>query len=256
MPLPMPEPSVIDLAWMGVLLDHCGIRLGTRDRRVTSDRDGASRDPENWRALATFGHPDLDGALARVTGGAEVEPLVIETVAEAENVVVSSARRADRTPPAPVTVAQLGDLGETVSAGEARDEARAEAQRAALARLNHLRKTLFVRTVRRQEAITVRLERLVHRLVAAEVARARDEGREALPSVVWEELAHDTETGWQYATNFAAQLGLVAEDLAPPHLADSGTAPRADVDHLTRHIAYGELGAIMLEWKSLQAGLE
>src|SRR5690606_28353406 len=48
MPLAAQLRPAVDLARLGELLDHCGIRLGNRDRPVTSDLSGAEKDPENW----------------------------------------------------------------------------------------------------------------------------------------------------------------------------------------------------------------
>lgn len=256
-PMPVPayaEPPV-DLARLGLLLQHCGVRLGTRDRPVTSDREGASRDGGDWRALATYGHPDLDQALNAAAAGHDPDPLVIETAAETEDVVVSAARRADRTPPGRVFTDDLGDLGPSVSTGDARLGALAEARSEAIRRLEHLRATKLARAVRTEQAIDDRFERLVHRLIAAEIGRARQNGESRDPLGVWLDLTRDTTTGWSYAKTFADMRRFAPTDLAPGWLAEQGAAPAQDVRGFHRHSAFTELREIMQDWREFEESL-
>lgn len=256
---PMPVPAYgdppVDLARLGALLEHCGIRLGTRDRPVTSDRDGASRDRTDWRALATYGHPDLDGALNAAATGQAIDPLVIETATEGEDVVVSAARRADRTPPARIFTNDLGDLGAPVSTGDARSEALAEARSEATRRLEHMRATKLARAVRTEQAIDERFERLVHRLIAAEIGRARQNGELRDPLGVWLELTRDTTSGWSYAKTFADRRRFAPTDLAPGWLSEEGAAPAQDVSGFHRQAAFTELREIMQDWREFEEGL-
>ncbi len=256
-PMPIPDygDPPVDIGRLGELLSHCGVRLGHRDRRVTSDGDGASRDPSDWRALATYGHPDLERELRRVSAGHDAEPLVIEAVPERDDVIVSAARRSDRTPPGAVATTDLGDLGVPVSTGDARAEAHEEAEAEATRRLEHLRATVLARAANTGQALTDRFERLVHRLIAAELARARADGDERDPLTVWLDLTRDRATGWRYAKNFADLLRLSPTDLAPGRLSDDDASPAHDVAGFHRHTAYLDLAQIMQEYTAFQKTL-
>lgn len=253
MPIPEhPEPAV-DLRRLSELLRHCGIQLGYADRPVTSDPDGASRDREDWRALATYGHPDLEGALRRVEG--EVNPSLVFGTAGTEDEHVRAARRADVDPPATLTTEDLGDLGATVAVDTAASAADAEAAEEARRRLEHLRATVLSRAVRTEQALADRFQRLVHRLIAAEVARARRAGEQRDPLTIWSELVTDTATGWVYAKQFAATLRLTPTDLAPGWLTEDDACPAHDLDRFHRHHAYAELHDIMTEWRNFTESL-
>jgi len=180
---------------------------------------------------------------------------VIETVPERDDVTVTAARRSDRTPPSLVTTSDLGDLGTPVSTGDARAEAHEEAQAEATRRLEHLRATVLARAANTGQALTDRFERLVHRLIAAEIARARSVGDERDPLTVWLDLTRDKATGWSYAKNFADMLRLNPTDLAPGRLRDDDASPAHDVSGFHRHVAYVELAQIMQEYTAFQKTL-
>lgn len=252
----------VDLAELQELLTHLGVRLSLPDRPATGDPDRVSRDERTWLALATYGHPRLVPELERVAGGAATETPIttdgalVVAVDDHGDAPVSAAVRADRTPPERVRgVGDLGGLGDPVSTGEAEVLARRLAQDEALARLEHWRQVVAVRTVQREQDLEQRFVRLVRRVVAAECDRRRDaDGRAPRPAAVWLELTRDTLSGWSYAETFRQALGLDLAGLVPDRLAD----PAAVVGSTRRtslHDTGRELLGLMAEWKQLQAGL-
>jgi SNF2 family DNA or RNA helicase len=110
------EPAV-DLAGLAyALVDDLQIDLDTLPHPTTSNPRLATRDQSGWRALATFGHPDIDGrinSLAEHASGSSA--LVI-----AEESGAAASVRADRSPPEPVgTLAAIAGLQDPVATGDA-----------------------------------------------------------------------------------------------------------------------------------------
>lgn len=104
-PMPGPdhgEPPVTLSALQACLAEELDVSLDRPGRPTASDPARASRDPERWAALATYGHPDLGPALRRAGGGGALagddETLVLRELGGRW-----VAFRADRTPPARVT---------------------------------------------------------------------------------------------------------------------------------------------------------
>lgn len=259
-PMPVPEhpPAPVTLEQLDDVLTHIGVRLGQRDRPASADPARVSRDTQRWTALATFGHPDLAPELERL---AEETPtsagaLVIGS-AEIEGVVAAAAARADRTPPARLgLIADIGSLGDAVSTGDAERAVEEWSREAALARLDHIRQVRLVRAVHREDDIRQRFIRVVHRTIAAECARLRDEHGEApRPMLIWLDLSRDTVSHWNYAESFRQRLDIGADELAPDRLGDPDSIPLREARRLTRSSTSGELLDLMREYREFRETL-
>jgi hypothetical protein len=258
MPVPRYPPSPVTLDQLDDVLTHLRVRLGNRDRPVTSDSSMVSRDVSRWTALATYGHPDLEPRLECISKqvGNDNGALVIG-VAEIEGVVASAAARADRTPPQPLSlIADIGTLDEAVSTGEARTAVEEWSRAEALTRLEHSRAVRAVRAVRWEDDIRDRFVRLVRRVITAECARLfADSGDAPRPMLVWLDLARDTVSHWNYAETFRQHLGLGAEELAPDQLADPERIPLREARRLSRLVTADELLGLMREFAEFRQTL-
>ncbi len=205
LPAPAAVDSVVTLGDLrAVALDRLGLTLDEIGRPVTWDAARASRDPESWTALATYGHPRLDPLLARVARGGSVErsALVLSGTETGPAVAV----RADRTPPTVVEgLAELNNLGSPT----ARDDAEMLANGILLTEMG--RRRAYDSTLRtlHTEHLTgsVREEfiRLVHDTIEFGTATT-DPPRD--PSNVWFELVGDPTSTWTYAPTFTQKLGV------------------------------------------------
>jgi hypothetical protein len=248
-PLPLPSylPAPVSLEDLRVhARDALGVELARPGRPVTWEASQVSRDPTSWAALATYGHPELESELVASIGhesSAESSGLVIEEGA----IGVAAAVRADRTPPERVgSVRDLLDLGEGAALGEAAGAARAAIEAEASRRLEQLRAVAASRTASRDLVLRRRFVELVHEMIRSECARARANGREALPAIsAWHDLRDDSISGWQYAETFRQRLDLELRDLIP----EVGAGDKAT---LTRGAGFEQLRALMAEWQ--QAG--
>ena len=259
-PMPVPEhpPAPVTLEQLDDVLTHLGVRLGHRDRPTTADPARVSRDTQRWTALATFGHPDLVPQLERLAGDSSAgDGALVVGSSEIEGVVATAAARADRTPPAPIgLVAEVGSLGDAVSTGDAERAVAEWSREAALARLEHIRQVRLVRAVRREDDIRQRFIRVVHRTIAAECARARDEDGEApRPMLIWLDLSRDTVSHWNYAETFRQHLDVGLDELAPDRLADADTITLREARRLTRAATADELLALMREFADFRKTL-
>jgi hypothetical protein len=252
---PMPE---IELPAAPVTLEQLGrclteefdATLDRPGRPTSSDRDRASRDPERWIALATYGHPHFEMALRHAAGpppvgaGEETGALVI-----AEESGRAAAFRADRTPPEMVrTLSDLADLAEPVARGEAIRMAEAEV---ISAEQDHQRYVSLIERAQRARwlgQIVARFRRLVTQAVRAEqVLHRLEEGEVPEPSAVWLALTGDTSTAWCRADDFAAHLGLGLGEVLPrggPGVDDRTTS----VLRRARSEAASSLGQLIAEW--------
>jgi len=214
-PMPIPElpPSPVTLGQLRSLVaDRFGLTLDQPGQPTTFDPARASRDPESWMALGTYGHPVLASELARLAGEqSEHGALVIQGL---ENGPLAAVR-SDRTPPEPLTSVDMVDtLGQPVSTGEAQALALDLARTAQARRMERLGQILAVRGKRWTESIRRDFTRLVRETIAAEIAVARSErGQELEPMAVWLDLRQDTMTGWSYADKFREQLEIPLERL-------------------------------------------
>lgn len=253
-PTPMPPhpPSPVTLEQLANLASHLRLRVGHPNRPATFDPAQVSRDAKAWRALATYGHPDLVEELERVAGDdGPAGPLVVGRH-DGEGVAVIAAARADRTPPRMVrSVEELGLLGEATSTGEAQTLADSVARREGLARLERKREVLGFRMVKVEEAIRQRFIRLVHRQIAAECAASRDAG-EISPTLVWLDMTRDQVTGWSYADTFRATLDLTIEEVAPARLGEPGAVSSAEAKRVSRLACSEELMQLMREYRAVR----
>lgn len=258
MPIPQHPPVPVTLEQLDEVLLHLGVRLGSRDRPVTTDASCVSRDAQRWTALATYGHPNLVPQLERLASDPTTgDGVLVVGSTEIEGVVATAAARADRTPPTPVgLVAELGTLGDAVSTGDAERAVEQWSKEAALARLEQIRQVRLVRAIRREGDIRQRFVRLVQRVIAAECARVRDDqGDPPRPMLIWLDLSRDTVTHWNYAETFRQHLGVGADELAPDRLADPETIAVREARRLTRSSTSAELLDLMREYREFRETL-
>lgn len=254
---PMPEPDhgsapVTLEELQACLAQELDVSLDRPGRPTASHPGRASRDPERWAALATYGHPDLGPALRRLAGGAAASSGDDETLVLRELGGRWVAFRADRTPPERVTkLGSLTDLGPPVAWREAEVVAR-EALEGEVAALRHRRQGLLkARRQRWEDDVRRRFRQLVARAVRAEsILRLRRDGEAPDPRLVWMDLGQDQLSGWHHAELFRQHLAIDPADLVPtgPPGADDGTdrelsRVRADTGQA--------LVNLILEWRSV-----
>jgi superfamily II DNA or RNA helicase len=106
-------------------------RLESPSQPATFEPGSASRDPQNWNALATPGHPNFTAALSSLMkGDAAAEALIIGKADEA-----NAIWRGDVVPPVPVrSIHELAVLSDAVSSAEAAGYAREDAMQTAARR--------------------------------------------------------------------------------------------------------------------------
>jgi hypothetical protein len=218
---PLPEPQYNEAPVGLVELQRCV----TDELDITLDRPGrptasgpalASRDPERWAALTTYGHPDLEPALRRIAGADHLEG-GDDTLVLRELKGRWIAFRADRTPPLRArTLASLTDLGPPVAASEADTVARAVLE-SEVAALHRRRQELFQARRQRWDAdVRRRFRLLVAQAVPAESElRLRRDGEAPEPRLVWMDLGLDQVSGWHNAELFRQHLGLSLTELLP-----------------------------------------
>jgi hypothetical protein len=223
-PLPIPEPpaaSVTLKELREIVQDRFGAALDEPGRPVTWDPRRASRDPEGWAALATFGHPRLATILARSGHGSEGSALVFAGDGPI------AAVRADRTPPEPVTsLSEIDTLGSPLTREEAETLARQlafEASEARRQRHGHIERA---RHAQWEDEIRYEFRHLIRSVLASGSAAARYEGRSAEPIAIWHDLSHDT-GGLQYAEAFMVRLGIGLKELIPTELGSQSVTPAA-----------------------------
>jgi Helicase conserved C-terminal domain/SNF2-related domain len=217
MPMPtLPPPPVTLEQLRSLVADRFGLALDRPGQPATFDPARASRDPESWMALATYGHPVLESELARL---ADDEPNHRALIIRGPPGGPLAAVRSDRTPPQPLASVDLVDtLGQPVSTGEAQTLAMHLARTALSRRTERVEQVLTARRARWVEAVRREFARLVRETLAAEIAVARSEqGQELDPMTVWLDLRTDTITGWAYGETFRAQLGISVDRLMQGH---------------------------------------
>ena len=251
-PLPIPEyrePPVTLENLRRCLVEDLDLTLDSPGRPATFDTSRVSRDPEHWTALATYGHPALQPALAKLagSGGSDRSPLILR---ELGNFAV--AYRADRTPPARVTqVSELFDLGNAVSAGEADKSAATDLKIATELVLEQEQELAGARRERWEHLVRRRLKQLVVRAINAEsVIRLRRDGESPDPQLVWMDLTQDAKDGWINADVFRQWLDLELADLLPH--GGPGMEDRSDRELAKVRVDTGrELVRLIEEWMAI-----
>ena len=119
MPMPSyPEAPLNHDEFVRVVRDELGLKLDAANRPVTWQADRASRDPENWRALATFGHPGLEDILRKSARAEPPEPIARSDDPEYGVCVLT---RGDRDIPTALQhVDDIYALGDAVGMGDAK----------------------------------------------------------------------------------------------------------------------------------------
>lgn len=221
-PLPPPEypPSPVsheDLRH--VLVDRFGAVLGDVDRPVTWTPARASRDPEGWAALATYGHPQLGPLLDKYAGDHLPDDTALTLSTDDGGPL--AAVRADRTPPILLgDLADVDDLGPATARGEA--EKLAESTVAGIRQQRRAYEQELSALQHRQSADHLRqlFISLVRQTIAAGCAASRSDGAPgADPITIWLDLGTDETSPWAYARALQDRLGvpvaaLVTADLA------------------------------------------
>ncbi|KWW97715.1 hypothetical protein TH66_19615 [Carbonactinospora thermoautotrophica] len=255
-PMPLPEhpPAPVTLEDLReVLVDRFAAVLDEPDRPVTFDPARASRDPDGWTALATYGHPRLEARLDHMAGASlpDSSALVLATTDRG----VVAAVRADRTPPEPIrSLADVAELGPPAARGEAESLANTIALEATAARRAYETQILSARNQRWLDTLRQRFLALVHETLAAGCAALRYEGQEDVdPVTVWHSLGQDATSAWAYARAFQERLRVPLARLFPAHLATLREPIPPDEWAAIRSRSAGELDALMSEYRLASA---
>ena len=246
LPIPVPVPSAVTLADLReVVIERLGVVLDEPGRPVTTDPARVSRDPESWVALATYGHPRLDAALAAQTTSVETSLVFVERSGRGPAVAV----RSDTVPPRPAArLSDIDGLGPSVSRSEA--EAAAEI---VLARATADRQARYDAVGERnrqdaQERLRRRFTDLAREVLADAAAAARAAGTTTEPALLWLDLK-DEPGMIRYLDAFRDQLGVSKGPLLMP--ADDDRL-LDEVEWSRRKYGYGEkLKSLATEIKRL-----
>lgn len=221
-PMPVPDypPSPVTLKDLqDVLVDRFGSILDEPGRPVTWDPSRASRDPDGWTALATYGHPRVRDELARHVVKSLPDNSALVIVGEPDGPAV--AVRADRSPPELIrSLADVDDLGVAHARGDAERLARDLLSREVNAR--KARADQMRRTQRRQATASFRRRfvDLIRSTIAAGCAASRYEGGAGKdPMSVWFELTYDRTSPFAYAEAFRRKLQVPLVELTSTDLA-------------------------------------
>ena len=213
-PLPIPDHPPGPVSWQQLRdsLTDLGIDLGKPGRPAVFD-SRASRDVTDWRALATYGHPVLAGALRKAAAAydADRSPVIIRCEGTA-----AAAIRADRSPPELLSdVEQLRDLGTPVARDDAELLAGEQLRTYAGEQRAAYDAALSSRMVDRDAALRVDFVRFVVDLLATRTAIASLlEADDVDPAVAWFDL-RDEQSQLRYVETFARQLGIPTTELFP-----------------------------------------
>jgi hypothetical protein len=186
---PMPDPQhrqapVTLETLQRCLVEDLDITLDSPGRPATPEPARASRDPERWTALATYGHPALMPALKRaaMSPGLGSDALVLRELGR-----YAVAYRADRSPPQRVeSIEDLFDLGSAVAVGEAEELARRTLEGSAREFQKAVDALTAASRQRWERQIRQRFCQLVLAAVRADQSlRMRREGEAPEPNLVW-----------------------------------------------------------------------
>lgn len=220
-PLPLPSypPAPVthdDLR--EVLVDRLSAVLDDMDRPVTWNPARASRDPEAWTALATYGHPRLNAVLDKIAGDHLPDDTALVLSPLGENPI--AAVRADRTPPAlVVNVADVDQLGPPTARGEAEKLAAGVASEARNERARYEQQLAELQRKQSTASLRDRFAALVRETIAFGCAAARHNGGPgADPITIWHNLGSDSTSPWAYARAMQDRLGVPLAQLVPAGL--------------------------------------
>jgi hypothetical protein len=229
LPIPMyPEPPITLEELKRCLIEDLDLTLDSPGKPATFDTSRVSRDPEHWTALATFGHPAIESALASLAERVadDRSPLVVGELGS-----LAIAYRADRTPPERVKqVSELFDLGSPVSKSEAEKCAADDLKATSELLLLHEQELAGVQRERWLRQIRLRLKRLVAQAIYAEaVIRRRRYGEAPDLHLVWMDLTSDAKDGWENADVFRQWLELEPTELIPHGAPGADDRPDRDL---------------------------
>ncbi|MEV4483629.1 DEAD/DEAH box helicase [Micromonospora coxensis] len=249
-PIPRPEPSPVTLADLReVVIERLGAVLEEPGRPITTDPSRASRDPESWIALATYGHPRLDMALAKRAAKAAPASVVLAEDGLAGPAV---AVRSDTAPPRPAqALADIDALGPSVSRAEAEALAESILARAAQARRARYEAVGQRNKADAREKLRRRFADLVRAVLADAAAAGRAAGTTTEPGLLWLDLKGEA-NALRYIDAFRQRLSLEKG----PFLRPDGDEDRVlDEDEWARRkYVYGErLKALGAEIQRLDA---
>ena len=219
LPIPVHPPSPVtrdDL--QDVLVDRFAAVLDDVNRPVTWTPSRASRDPQTWTALATYGHPRVSAVLEKRSADHLPDDSALVLSPTDEDPVV--AVRADRTPPALIShLSDVDQLGPPAARGEAEKLAASTASAAREKRRQYEEQLAALQQKQSSENLRQRFTSLVRETVAAGCAASRYDGATAAdPITIWYDLGSDSSSPWAYARaaqeNLGVPLGqLVSADL-------------------------------------------
>jgi superfamily II DNA or RNA helicase len=209
LPVPTDPASPVTLADLrAIVADRFAASLESPGRAATWEPLRASRDPQTWTALCTYGHPRLTSLLDRRAGQQlpDGSALVLAGV-NGDGPVV--AVRADRTPPVVIGyVAEIDGLGEPTARGEAETLADRTARSAAAARTAQLAAS---RDDSHPQPLAARFLALAREAIAHDAAHHGDADPDAASA--WHRLTHDATSPWAYADGLRQRLGVSPADL-------------------------------------------
>lgn len=249
LPIPAARTSPVTLGQLReVVRDRLGARLDEPGRPVTWEPARASRDPEGWVALATYGHPRLNAFLKQRAASTTLANTAVATAGQGPIAAV----RADRIPPTPlVSVDELADLGPATARGEAEDLAQ---RLAAEGRAKRQRRHAAVDRARRAGAearIRARFITVVRELLRHGCAAARSDGKEAEPGLVWSALQRDSSSALRYAEAFRSRLAIPLRDIIGSGLDDQLPPGAAQERAQFQEMASEQLTALMEEYRRM-----
>lgn len=219
MPLPVYPPSPVTHADLrDVLVDRFAAVLDDVNRPVTWTPSRASRDPQAWTALATYGHPRLNPVLDKHAG--EYLPDDSALVLSARDEGPVAAVRADRTPPALITnLADVDQLGPPTARGEAETLSASVASATRENRRSYDEQLAALQQRRSTDNLRQRFTSLVRETIGFGCAASRyDGGGASDPIAIWYSLGSDSTSPWAYVRAMQDRLGvplgqLIAGDL-------------------------------------------
>jgi hypothetical protein len=215
-PLPLPDfpASPITLRDLQVLVgEQLGFLEYPSEHRFTWIPERASRDAEDWSALATYGHPGLQGFLAKGTQAFDQSggPLVLAGLDSPAS--PTAAVRADTVPPTvPGSVRELADLSSAVARASAEELAEELVAQEVDRRASHGRLVLTTRRSAQLSRVERDLRRMLAGLVQAGCGYQVALGQDPDPYSVWMDLQADKTSILSYVEAFCRTAGVVPSD--------------------------------------------